>query len=233
MVEKNQDTGVNSATEQVVVDLVEAFKDTPKNTEEETKGKGEDDKGKNPAEKKLYQVIKALSAMRLCKSDSVPSVILVRNSQNDDKDKEFHESYHLYDKNKHTSEFQPCLFQGSIGCAYNKKALDDAEITHIVTAADHLNPRFPEHFKYLTLPLLDTPTQNIVKYFNTANDFIVEAIETDPKTRVLVHCFAGKSRASTIMLSFLMAKMKVPLDVGLRHVKICRPIAQPNIGFVV
>jgi protein-tyrosine phosphatase len=94
-----------------------------------------------------------------------------------------------------------------------------------VTAADNLNPRFPDNFKYLTLPLLDTPTQNIVKYFNKANEFITEAIQTDPKTRVLVHCFAGKSRASTIMLSFLMAKMKVPLDVGLRHVKFCRPIA--------
>ena len=67
MVEANQDTGAQQATEQVVVDLVEAFKELPSNNDEKTEGKGEVVKGKNPAETKLYQVIKALSAMRLCK----------------------------------------------------------------------------------------------------------------------------------------------------------------------
>jgi hypothetical protein len=45
--------------------------------------------------------------------------------------------------------------------------------------------------------------------------------------------FAGKSRASTFTLAFMMKKMKVPLKKGLDHLRLCRPIAQPNIGFVL
>ena len=50
---------------------------------------------------------------------------------------------------------------------------------------------------------------------------------------MLIHCFAGKSRASTITTQFLMKNMKLPLDKCLRHVKSCRPIALPNVGFVI
>jgi protein-tyrosine phosphatase len=94
-----------------------------------------------------------------------------------------------------------------------------------VTCADNINARFQDDFKYLCLPLLDTPTQNILQYFNDANKFINEALSSDPNARVLIHCFAGKSRASTITTQFLMANMKIPLDQALRHVKACRPIA--------
>lgn len=133
--------------------------------------------------------------MRLCKNDSTPSAILVRNPDYSGAD--FSKAHILYNKDSH-SEFVPSLYQGSIGVAYNRKALDDAKITHIVTSADKINARFPDDFKYLLLPLLDTPTQNILQYFAEANKFIVDALESDPNARVLVHCFAGKSRASTI-----------------------------------
>ena len=108
----------------------------------------------------MYQVIKALSAMRLCKEDSTACPILVRHPAPASQD--FTETYKLYDPAKPQEDHVPCIFQGSIGLAYNRKALDEAKITHIVTCADNLNPRFPEDFKYLTLPLLDTPIQNIV-----------------------------------------------------------------------
>ena len=179
---------------------------------------------------KLYQVIKALSAMRLCKNDNTPSPILVRNP--DYSGSEFAKAHMLYDKDAHTDQ-SPSLYQGSIGVAYNRKALDAAKITHIVTSADKINARFADDFKYLLLPLLDTPTQNILQFFAEANKFIVDALESDPNARVLIHCFAGKSRASTITTQFLMTYMKIQLDTALRHVKRCRPIAQPNVGFVI
>jgi hypothetical protein len=205
---------------------------------------------------KLYQVIKALSAMKLTKTDSVPSPIIQRATVEEileAEDQGFSRSYHLFkpkdseqderggeaqveaeaDKsNRQICAGEPCLYQGSIGTAFNKQALNACGITHILTAADNINPRFPDEFKYLVLPLLDTPIQNIKKHFEEAVAFIEGALSSNVKHKVLVHCFAGKSRASTITLAFLMQSMNVPLDVGLRHLKAQRPIACPNMGFV-
>lgn len=61
---------------------------------------------------KLFMVIKALTAMRLTKEDGKPGEVL------------------------------PGLFLGSIGAAYNKAALTELGITHILTAASNIKPRF-------------------------------------------------------------------------------------------
>ena len=50
---------------------------------------------------------------------------------------------------------------------------------------------------------------------------------------MLIHCFAGKSRASTITCSFLMKKRGYNLRDSLLHLRACRPIAFPNVGFLV
>ena len=56
--------------------------------------------------------IKAMSAMKLCKEDNVASEII------------------------------PGLYLGSVGCAFNKDSLMKTGITHILTCADKLKPRF-------------------------------------------------------------------------------------------
>jgi len=49
---------------------------------------------------------------------------------------------------------------------------------------------------------------------------------------VLVHCFAGKSRSTTILLSYLMRSQRWSLDKAYAHVKAVRPAIAPNPGFV-
>ena len=41
------------------------------------------------------------------------------------------------------SEIIPGLFLGSIGAAFTKDSLKNNEITHILTCADKLKPRYP------------------------------------------------------------------------------------------
>lgn len=81
------------------------------------------------------------------------------------------------------------------------------------------------------LPLLDKPDENIKAHFDAALEFINEARQAGG--RVLVHCFAGKSRASTITLSYMMTEMHLNLKESFEHLKTQRPIACPNIGFVM
>ena len=76
---------------------------------------------------KLYAVVKALTAMKLTKEDSNPGKV--------------------FDQ----------LYLGSIGAAYNKKVLDEIGITHILTVAANIKPRFPKDIEYKCFELLDSP----------------------------------------------------------------------------
>jgi len=193
-------------------------------------------------QQKLYEVIKALSAMRLCKEDNVPNAILSRRVEPILPEQlPFVPS--MPTAGTSTSEIAslvlpesrgpPCLFQGSIGTAYNKKSLQDNGITHILTAAANIGQRYKEDFQYKQLNLLDSPNQNIVKFLDETAEWIDDVLRSDPAHRVLIHCFAGKSRATTITCAYLMRKQGLTLREALLHVRACRPIAFPNIGFLV
>ena len=78
---------------------------------------------------KLYEVIKALSAMRLCKEDGVPNAILSRRLDSSEGDATIPFVPTMPTMEDSVSEIaldvpaeirgEPCLFQGSIGSAYN------------------------------------------------------------------------------------------------------------------
>ena len=145
--------------------------------------------------------IKALCALRLTKQDNQPAEIVEG------------------------------LFQGSIGAALAKDNLKKLGITHVLTVADKIKPSFPDEFTYKCIPALDTPTQNILKFFEEANEFIEAALSGDGK--VLVHCFAGKSRASSFVLAYLIKKRYMSLKDAFELVRSRREVAAPNAGFFV
>jgi hypothetical protein len=58
-------------------------------------------------------------------------------------------------------------------------------------------------------------------------------VDQPPKNKVLVHCFAGKSRATTFLLAYLIKERKINLKDGLDLVWKVRPIAAPNPGFMI
>ena len=94
----------------------------------------------------MYQVVKALTAMRLCKEDSTPDAILCRRVNPAEGESQFVPSMPKSENSVSEvantvpteSRGEPCLFQGSIGTAYNEKALTDNGITHILTAAANI-----------------------------------------------------------------------------------------------
>lgn len=80
--------------------------------------------------------MKALTAMKLVKEDGVPAMV------------------------------QPDLYIGSIGAAYNKEGMQAAGITHVLTCAANIKPRFPE--------------VNIAKFiFQLVNQFLFRILNTN------------------------------------------------------
>ena len=83
--------------------------------------------------------------------------------------------------------------------------------------------------EYLEIDALDIPEYHISKHFVECFKFINRNIKKNKN--VLVHCHAGISRSSTIIIMYLMVKYKITLDKAYEYVKSKRPIIKPNRGF--
>ena len=135
----------------------------------------------------------------------------------------------LKDDNK-PIEINPHLYLGSIGCASNLKQLQNFKITHIVCAASGVKNFFPDKFKYFNINILDSDKENIKQYFKESFDFIDKAIKNGGN--VLVHCHAGVSRSSSILIAYIMKSQKMKLDKILELLKTKREKVSPNAGFL-
>jgi len=82
---------------------------------------------------------------------------------------------------------------------------------------------------FLHLPILDTAAARIFTLFPKAIAFIDSAKE--PESRVLVHCAAGISRSSTVVIAYLMQSHNMSLKMAYEHVYCRRNTIRPNPGF--
>ncbi|KAL2339151.1 hypothetical protein Fmac_013597 [Flemingia macrophylla] len=122
------------------------------------------------------------------------------------------------------------LYLGSIAAAYNKEALKNYNITHILTVACKIKPPHPADFVYKVIEVVDKYDVDLKQYFNECLDFIDEAKRHGGG--VLVHCFAGKSRSVSIVIAYLIKTRGMSFNEALRHVRTVRPTAFPNQGFI-
>jgi protein-tyrosine phosphatase len=99
----------------------------------------------------------------------------------------------------------------------------------LCVAADLPHP-FPADFRYMGVPVLDSPDVDLRPHFDAAFEFMEHAVSSSGG--VLVHCFAGRSRSVTICVGYLMRYQTMTLHSALAAVQALRPCAQPNVGFM-
>lgn len=127
-------------------------------------------------------------------------------------------------------EVIPNLFIGSYDDACDSLFLDSVKISHILTVASDLPPKYPTQFQYMIIEALDLDTQDLFPAFARSFEFIESALANNGK--VLVHCLYGISRSSTIILSYLMKKLNIRFEEAFKLLKDKHPRADPNGGFV-
>ena len=76
----------------------------------------------------------------------------------------------------------------------------------------------------------DVPEERLCVHFDRCLKFIAKCLLDGG--RVLVHCFAGKSRSATICAAYVMATEGWTLDEALKAIGDARPAAAPNHGFM-
>mmetsp|Transcript_62704 Transcript_62704/g.149598 ORF Transcript_62704/g.149598 Transcript_62704/m.149598 type:complete len:763 (+) Transcript_62704:56-2344(+) len=122
------------------------------------------------------------------------------------------------------------LFISGYQIARDLECLQKHGITHVVNmAADVCDSCFPEHFTYLTYYLKDANHEDISLLFYQTLEWIQKAL--DGGGRVLVHCHEGISRSSTMVIAYLMWRLKLPYEAAHDRLRQVRPVCDPKPGF--
>ena len=124
------------------------------------------------------------------------------------------------------------LFIGSMGGACSRDNLMDKGITHVQCCFDKKFFPFDDVFEYKHVPVLDSPTEDLGKFFDETNGFIDAALKKNPDSKFFIHCFAGISRSSTVLSAYLMHSKKITRLQALEKIRVNRKQANPNTGFV-
>ena len=91
-------------------------------------------------------------------------------------------------------------------------------------------PKYPPRILYYHFPIDDLSNQNIRQYFDKTYKLIDYAVTNNKN--IYIHCMAGISRSSTILIAYYMKKYCIPLNQAMKMVSDRRNIIQPNPGFI-
>ena len=122
------------------------------------------------------------------------------------------------------------LYLGNIEGARNVKELKKRGITAVLTVAAGIKLKYEKQdiANHMIIEADDVAWYDLAKEFERAIEFIEKHIETG---NVYVHCFAGVSRSSTIVIAYLMKARRKSLTEIAKYVKSKRSVVSPNTGF--
>lgn len=117
--------------------------------------------------------------------------------------------------------------------AVNDRILIENCITHILSVGIE-TPSFNVPHKIVTkfISCLDLPESNLSDVIAETNDFMTHVLKNDNNT-ILVHCNAGVSRSSSIVIGYLMMCCGYTFENAFDFVKRKRKCIQPNAGFLM
>ncbi|GAW80730.1 dual specificity protein phosphatase [Plasmodium gonderi] len=138
----------------------------------------------------------------------------------------------------HDVETEKTLLQGQ-DCKkkYSNKQIEQGKIQTVcelnktlrVEKNKTISPNNVYKMKHMYLDILDTFDENILKHVHHAHSFIDDIIKDNKN--VLVHCMAGISRCSSIILSYISKKNGKTIADNFATLKSRYPFAHPNENF--
>jgi rhodanese-related sulfurtransferase len=127
------------------------------------------------------------------------------------------------------------IWIGGVTAASNLSFFEREGITDVLDCAGFENYHSGKkiggrEIKYRRFALPDDPDADITQHFEGGGEFIHAALQEDDR-RILVHCQAGISRSSTMLIAYFMRYEEMTLDDAYRLLLDCRDVA-PNPGFM-
>jgi atypical dual specificity phosphatase len=120
------------------------------------------------------------------------------------------------------------IYLGSIASTY-PRVLVHYGITHIINAAKEANYR--SNPPQIRLMMDDIPEENLFRVLEPSRRTMVKILE-NPNNKILVHCTAGVSRSTSVLIYYFMKEKGMTFEEALDMVRSKRNIVNPNKGFV-
>ncbi|XP_043993386.1 dual specificity protein phosphatase 22-A isoform X1 [Gambusia affinis] len=120
------------------------------------------------------------------------------------------------------------LYLGNIRDSENREGLSKNGITHILSVYNNAKPVY-EDITYLCIHAADASSQNLLQHFKECIGFIHQCRLNGGAC--LVHCLAGVSRSTTMVVAYLMTVTHYSWEECLTAVKAVRSFVGPNYGF--
>lgn len=123
------------------------------------------------------------------------------------------------------------IYLGNLESSSDGEFLRDSKIRAVISIVFGQEVKYPENVIpfHMLINGDDHPNFELSQEFEDTFKFIEQHRKY---TSILIHCYAGVSRSATILLAYLMRKMKLGFSEALAFVRKSRPAVNPNIGFV-
>eukprot|EP01065_Artemidia_motanka_P027790 TRINITY_DN32993_c0_g1_i1.p1 TRINITY_DN32993_c0_g1~~TRINITY_DN32993_c0_g1_i1.p1 ORF type:complete len:384 (+),score=102.97 TRINITY_DN32993_c0_g1_i1:79-1152(+) len=129
------------------------------------------------------------------------------------------------------SRILPYLSIGNVMFASDLDALRKHGVTHVLSVTKRKPPADVTDALHCRQVIVnDTPVSPISTVFEAAAEHIIAA--RDSGGHCLVHCRAGVSRGSCVVIAYMIRHMRKTLKDAYAQVKAARAIAHPNKGFL-
>ncbi|XP_003227166.1 dual specificity protein phosphatase 22-A [Anolis carolinensis] len=120
------------------------------------------------------------------------------------------------------------LYLGNIRDSEDRENLAKNGITHILSVHNNAKPVL-EDMTYLCISASDSSNQNLIQHFKESIRFIHECRLHGGGC--LIHCLAGVSRSTTLLVAYLMTVTDFGWEECLAATKAVRSYVSPNFGF--
>ncbi|GFO45685.1 dual specificity protein phosphatase [Plakobranchus ocellatus] len=122
------------------------------------------------------------------------------------------------------------LYLGGVMAALNERDLQAKSITHVLSVDEKPLPDvLTSRLNYRHVFALDLYDFDLLSVFPESISYIDQARESGG--RVLVHCQAGISRSSAVVIAYLMYKLNMTKQKAVEYVSSIRHFIKPNDGF--
>lgn len=128
------------------------------------------------------------------------------------------------------------IYLGNAVNAGSELTLETFKIRYILNMTTEISNYhvFKNKYKYEKYSIYDNNQESIYDYLEEAYNKIIEfqknasdEDENEPKN-ILVHCYAGRSRSASVVIYYVMKKLKLCPDDAIEYVKNRRTIINPT-----
>ena len=112
----------------------------------------------------------------------------------------------------------PGIYLGDWRCAKNKASLDTKSIKNILNITKNRPNLFESEYNYLFIQAADEANYDYYQNMEAGVAFLHNCLNTE-KGNVLVHCEAGISRSTTVVLAYLIKHKNYTLKDAYIHTK--------------